>query len=126
MKPILAVITLTAALVGPAVAQPAAKAYPTVSYTVHRYTCDAGKKLSVSYLRYGTGGPNFVVLEYLGRGYGLAQAPSADGARYAALGGLNPGDDGLEWWSKGLSGTLSTLNAGATKTAVAINCRTNR
>ncbi|HEX2863178.1 MAG TPA: MliC family protein [Deinococcales bacterium] len=105
---------------------PAKSAYPTVSYTVHKYTCAGGITLTLSYLKYGPTGPNLAVLDYNGKQTGLAQAPSADGARYATLGGLQPGDYGLEWWSKGRAGTLSTLNRDGSKITVATGCLTPR
>lgn len=72
------------------------------------FTCDGGRKISVSYVNFGKDGPLFAVLNWKGQPYGLAQAISASGARYASLFGP-PGSGGLEWWEHQGQATLSTF-----------------
>lgn len=72
------------------------------------FTCDGGRKISVSYVNFGKDGPLFAILNWKGQPYGLAQALSASGARYASLFGP-PGSGGLEWWEHQGQATLSTF-----------------
>ena len=99
----------------------------TFTYRTSHYVCQGGQKLEVSYVQTGsrtvgqtigrparTGtpaatGPGFVLLSYRGQTYGLSQALSGSGARYASLYGPTPGDHGLEWWEHGGQGTLGKL-----------------
>jgi membrane-bound inhibitor of C-type lysozyme len=91
----------------------------TFTYRTAHYVCQGGQKLDVSYVQTGgqlarTGtsaatGPGFVLLSYRGQTYGLSQALSGSGARYASLYGPTPGDHGLEWWEHGGQGTLGNL-----------------
>ena len=95
----------------------------TFTYRTFHYVCQGGQKLEVSYVQTGsqtigrparTGtpaatGPGFVLLSYRGQTYGLSQALSGSGARYASLYGPTPGDHGLEWWEHGGQGTLGKL-----------------
>ncbi len=108
------------------VALAAAPGY-TFTYRTSHYVCRGGQKLDVSYVQTGgqavgqtsrplarTGtsaasGPGFVLLSYRGQTYGLSQALSGSGARYASLYGPTPGDHGLEWWEHAGQGTLSKL-----------------
>jgi membrane-bound inhibitor of C-type lysozyme len=87
----------------------ASSAAPSVRlHTVH-YVCQERQKLDVTYMQTGPGpsSPGFVLLKYQGQPYGLAQAISASGARYASLYGPTPAGHGLEWWEHGGEGTLS-------------------
>ena len=81
------------------------------------YRCQGGRTLNVAYIyaRMTPGGkptsaprtPQLVLLGYEGQQYGLAQAISASGARYASLYGPTSADAGLEWWEHQGEGTLS-------------------
>jgi hypothetical protein len=62
------------------------------------FVCDGGEAISATYIDYRGGSTSFVVLHWNGKDYGLAQALSASGARYAGLYGPAPGGEGLEWW----------------------------
>jgi len=62
------------------------------------FTCDDGQKLSATYLSADSGAVSLVILRWDGKAYGLAQAVSASGARYASLYGPTPEDRGMEWW----------------------------
>ena len=68
-----------------------------ISRTV-AFACDGGESISATYIDYQDGSTSFVVLHWRGKNYGLAQALSASGARYAGLYGPTPGGNGLEWW----------------------------
>lgn len=102
-----------------------AKAPALTSSPVHVYTCDGGKKISATYLSYESDGPGFVVLMWNRQEYGLAQAVSADGGRYASLYGPTMGGNGLEWWEAQGSATLSTFTSSDTsqKRTLLTNCR---
>lgn len=94
-----------AAFVGSA----AATAPTRISYRTFHYSCLGDKKISVSYVNYGQGGPLFAVLHWNGQQYGLAQAVSASGARYASLSGPGMSGNGLEWWEHQGQATLNTF-----------------
>ncbi len=91
------------------------------------YTCDAGNKISVAYLDSSKGGPSFAVLKWNGAQYGLAEAISGSGARYAGLNGPANARGGLEWWEHQGEATLSTfVNGDTTKTqALLTGCKAN-
>ncbi|MBB5366445.1 MliC family protein [Deinococcus humi] len=91
------------------------------------YICDLGKKISVTYVDYGTNGPMFAVLKWNGMDYGLAEAISASGARYAGLNGPAQARGGLEWWEHQGEATLSTFMDGDTSKTQALltGCKTN-
>lgn len=100
---------------------------PSTSRTFH-YTCDGGQKISATSATFGQGGPTFVVLNWRGREYGLAEAISASGARYASLSGPEGARGGLEWWEHQGEATLSTFvgtDTGQTR-ALLTGCRTGR
>lgn len=63
-----------------------------------RYVCEGGKTITATYLREGARGTSFVVLDWNGEEYGLAQAVAASGARYAGLYGPAGSGHGLQWW----------------------------
>ena len=109
------VVTPALAVGGAAQAQPVA-----ISYRTFHYTCDAGRKVDVSYVNYGKNGPRFAVLNYAGRTYGLAQAVSASGARYASLYGPDVSSGGLEWWEAKGEGTLSRFVGSDTRNTAAL------
>lgn len=96
-----------------------------VTYRVLHYTCDAGKKLSVSYVKFGDQ-PMFAVLDWNGARYGLAQAISASGARYASLNGPAGARGGLQWWEHQGQATLSTFTGNSTVTTKTLlsGCKT--
>lgn len=97
-----------------------------LSYRTFHFTCQQGPKVSVSYLNYGKSGPTFAVLKWNGNQYGLAQAISASGARYAALYG-GPNNAGLEWWEHHSEATLSTfLNGDPNTTKALLTCKSPR
>lgn len=91
-KNFMTALTIAAAVL---LSAPAHAAQP-VSYHTYHYTCQGGKKLTVQYVNFGK--TSFAVLNYAGGQYGLAQATSASGARYASLGAAGPFFNGLEWW----------------------------
>lgn len=99
-------------------------AAPTpLTYRTFHYACDAGKAVDIAYVKVGTE-PMFAVLTWNGARYGLAQAISASGARYAALYGPAGARGGLEWWEHQGQGTLSTFVDGSLKTrALLTGCR---
>ncbi|MCP2013184.1 membrane-bound inhibitor of C-type lysozyme [Deinococcus sp. HSC-46F16] len=100
---------------------------PGSSRTFH-YTCGGGQKISATYATFGPGGPTSVVLNWRGREYGLAEALSASGARYASRAGPEGARSGLEWWEHQGEATLSTFvgtNTGRTR-ALLTGCRTGR
>lgn len=122
-------LLLAAALTGSALAGGGGPAGPaTVSTRTFHYTCDGGRKISVSYVTYGEAGPLFAVLNWNGQLYGLAQAISASGARYASLSGPTTGGSGLEWWEHQGEATLSTFVGGSTRETrpLLTHCRTRR
>lgn len=82
---------------------------PTITYRTYHYSCDGGKKISAAYLNFGKDGPSFVVLTWNGQQYGLAEAVSASGARYASLYGPTVSGGGLEWWEHQGEATFSTF-----------------
>lgn len=94
--------------------------------TVAQYTCDGGARVEVRYARYGEGGPRFAVVSYSGGVFGLAEAHSASGERYAGLFGPLPGDFGLEWWEARGVATLSKFTSSDTRDTKVLlrNCRT--
>ncbi|MPY65976.1 lysozyme inhibitor [Deinococcus sp. SDU3-2] len=97
------------------------------SRTFH-YTCDGGQRISATYATFGQSGPTFVVLNWRGRQYGLAEALSASGARYASLAGPAGARGGLEWWEHQGESTLSTFvgtGTGRTQTLLT-GCLTGR
>lgn len=71
------------------------------------YVCRGGKAISATYLSHGEIG--FVVLRLNGRDHGLAEAPSASGARYTSMAGTTPEQPGLEWWEHKGEATLSAF-----------------
>ncbi|HYD64821.1 MliC family protein [Azospirillum sp.] len=71
------------------------------------YVCRGGKTISATYLSHREVG--FVVLRWNGRDHGLAEAPSASGARYASMAGTTPEQPGLEWWEHKGEATLSAF-----------------
>ncbi len=97
------------------------------SRTLH-YTCGGGQRISATYATFRRGGPTFVVLTWRGRQYGLAEALSASGARYASLAGPEGARGGLEWWEHQGEATLSTFvgtDTGQTR-ALLTGCRAGR
>lgn len=129
MKTFTTVSTLLAALVlTPALAVGGAAQPQTISYRTFHYTCDAGRKVDVSYVNYGKNGPRFAVLNYAGRTYGLAEALSASGARYASLYGPDVSSGGLEWWEAKGEGTLSRFVGSNTNNTAALltGCKLRR
>jgi membrane-bound inhibitor of C-type lysozyme len=90
-------------------------AAPSFQVRTVQYVCQGKQKLEVAYVQTVQTGqvgrslnsPSFVLLKYQGQQYGLAQAISASGARYASLYGPTPAGHGLEWWEHGGEGTLS-------------------
>ncbi|MBZ9751616.1 hypothetical protein GO986_02125 [Deinococcus sp. HMF7620] len=96
-----------------------------VTYRVYHYTCDAGKKISVSYVSYGQE-PMFAVLDWNGARYGLAQAISGSGARYAGLYGPVGARGGLQWWEHQGKADLSTFTGNSTVTTKTLltGCKT--
>lgn len=119
LRPALLLSALVAA--STALAAPAEQ----ITYRTVRYVCERNTPLEVKYVNFGTQGPDFVVLTYRGQQYGLAQALSGSGARYASLYGPTPGDGGLEWWTKGNGGTLSKFAPGSSSDTIPLlsNCR---
>ncbi|MBB5294880.1 hypothetical protein E5F05_16550 [Deinococcus metallilatus] len=105
MKNKVLLLATAAALLGSASA--AAPTY--ISYRTFHYTCDGGKKISASYVNFGKDGPLFAVLNWNGQQYGLAQAISASGARYASLYGPTTAGGGLEWWEHQGRANLNTF-----------------
>lgn len=94
----------------------AANAAPTsFSYRTFHYACAGGQKIDVSYVATRPGGPGFALLDWRGQQYGLAQAVSASGARYASLYGPGVGGSGLEWWEHQGEATLSTFTGPDTR-----------
>lgn len=117
---------LTLTVLAALIAAPASAAQP-ISYRTYHYTCDGGKKISVSYFNFGE--TIFAVLNYAGRQYGLAQAVSASGSRYASLFGpvtKSSLGSGLEWWEWHGKATLSTFKGSdtANTTELLTNCKT--
>lgn len=98
-----------------------------ISYRTFHYTCAGSRKVSVSYVNFGGQGTQFAVLIWNGRQYGLAQAVSASGARYAALVGP-AGSGGLEWWEHQGEATLSAFVGTDTRVTrpLLTGCRTGR
>ena len=96
-----------------------------VTYRTYHYTCDGNKKMSVSYVKYGTK-LTFAVVNWNAGQYGLAAATSASGARYASLAGSGAAFQGLEWWEHQGEGTLSAFtSADTSKTKILLSyCRT--
>ncbi|GGL06535.1 MliC family protein [Deinococcus radiotolerans] len=86
-----------------------------VNYRVFKYACAGGQNLSVYYVQFGTD-PMFAVLEWNGQKYGLAQAISASGARYASLNGPAGARGGLQWWEHQGTAELSTFVGNSTTT----------
>ncbi|TDE87124.1 MliC family protein [Deinococcus sp. S9] len=76
--------------------------------TSRTFICDGSQKIRVAYVRVDQAGPSFAILNWKGQPYGLAQALSASGARYAGLFGP-PGSGGLEWWEHQGQATLNTF-----------------
>lgn len=125
-----ALLTLTATLAGGSLITAnagGAGAPPVATERSFSYTCDAGKEISVTYVDYRKNGPMFAVLKWNGVQYGLAEAISASGARYAGLNGPAEARGGLEWWEHQGEATLSTFIGGdTTKTqALLTGCKTN-
>ncbi|WP_216318678.1 MliC family protein [Deinococcus aestuarii] len=136
MKTRILLLTAVAALAGSAVAGGGSRASgninpsaPTsVSSRTFHYTCDGGRKISVSYVNYGADGPLFAVLNWNGQQYGLAQAISASGARYASLYGPTVSGGGLEWWEHQGQADLSTFVGTDTSSTrpLLTNCKPGR
>ena len=82
---------------------------PTEQQRAVRYVCDGGKTITATYLREGNRGTSFVVLDWNGQEYGLAQAVSGSGARYAGLNGPTVADHGLQWWEAKGRATLGAF-----------------
>ncbi|MBZ9712823.1 MliC family protein [Deinococcus multiflagellatus] len=122
MKSLLALTALS--LLTPALA---ATPPVQVTYRVLHYTCDGGKNLSVSYVNFGDQ-PMFAVLDWNGARYGLAQALSASGARYASLNGPAGARGGLQWWEHQGQATLSTFTGNSTVNTKTLltGCKTPR
>lgn len=113
-------LTLTASLAAASLVSVNARgtgAPPIATERNFSYTCDAGKKVSVTYLAASKDGPTFAVLKWDGAQYGLAEAISASGARYAGPNGPANARGGLEWLKHQGEATLSTfVNGDTTKT----------
>ena len=73
------------------------------------FACDSGRAISVTYIDYDRGSTSFVALHWNGKDYGLAQALSASGARYAGQYGPTESDHGLQWWEAKGEATLGTF-----------------
>lgn len=131
--------TVTAVLLAAVVAAPAyaattstaaaSAAIQPITYRTQHYTCDAGKRVSVAYVQFGAS--QFAAVNYAGQQYGLAQAVSASGERYASLYGLttaNSVGNGLEWWVAKGKGTLSAFQGSDTTNTKALltNCALRR
>jgi membrane-bound inhibitor of C-type lysozyme len=82
-------------------------ASPCSAKSAHSYTCDAGTRLTASFI--GVSSPdNHVVLTFSSsKKQVLPQAQSADGGRYS--------DGKTEFWVKGKSAMLTRPNRPATK-----------
>lgn len=107
--------TLASAVLVTANAGGGAATPPTqTSSRTFSYTCALEKKINVTYLSYGKEGLTFAVLDWNGARYGLAEAISASGARYAGLNGPAQARGGLEWWEHQGKATLSTFMDGDT------------
>ncbi|EYB68807.1 hypothetical protein DEIPH_ctg017orf0175 [Deinococcus phoenicis] len=117
-------LTAAAALLGSV----GAAAPTSISYRTFHYTCDGGRKIDVSYVNYGKNGPLFAVLNWRGQQYGLSQAISASGARYASLYGPTTADGGLEWWEHQGQADLKTFVGTDTRDTRALltNCKPRR
>lgn len=125
-----ALLALTATLAGIFLVTASAGGAGVPSVATERsfsYTCDLGKKISVTYINRGGNGPTFAVLKWNGAQYGLAEAISGSGARYAGLNGPADARGGLEWWEHQGEARLSTIvNGDTTKTqALLTGCKTN-
>ncbi|WP_291429591.1 MliC family protein [Deinococcus sp.] len=106
----------------------AADASPVqVKYRVFRYTCDAGKKINVYYVQFGQD-PMFAMLDWNGQRFGLAEAISASGSRYAGLSGPASARGGLEWWEHHGEATLSAFTGNSTTNTKTLltGCKTAR
>ncbi|CBL46176.1 Hypothetical protein HDN1F_25930 [gamma proteobacterium HdN1] len=77
-----------------------ASAADAQSFT-HTYRCESGETIAANYPT-----TDSATIQYKGHSHPMNIAISASGARYVG--------DGLEWWTKGSDGTLSTLNADST------------
>lgn len=125
-----ALLTVTATLASAALVTASAGgagAPPLATERTFAYTCDAGQKISVAYVDYGRTGPTFAVLNWNGAQYGLAEAISGSGARYAGLNGPAQARGGLEWWEHQGEATLSTFVNGDTTRPQALltGCKTS-
>lgn len=98
-----------------------------VNYRVYQYACTGGQKVSVYYVQFGDQ-PMFAVLDWKGQKYGLAQAISASGARYASLNGPAGARGGLQWWEHQGTAELSTFTGNSTTTTKSLltGCKTLR
>ncbi|WP_189054033.1 MliC family protein [Deinococcus daejeonensis] len=96
-----------------------------VNYRVYQYACTGGQKVSVYYVQFGDQ-PMFAVLDWKGQKYGLAQAISASGARYASLNGPAGARGGLQWWEHQGTAELSTFTGNSTTTTKTLltGCKT--
>ncbi|UBV43478.1 MliC family protein [Deinococcus taeanensis] len=107
-------LLLTTVLALPAAAV-AATPPVQVTYHVFHYACSGGRNVDVSYVTFGDQ-PMFAVLDWKGQRFGLAQAISASGARYASLNGPAGARGGLQWWEHQGSAELSTFTGNSTTT----------
>ncbi|GAA5513369.1 hypothetical protein Dcar01_02102 [Deinococcus carri] len=128
MQTRLLLLTAGAALLGSAAAANVSTTPTSISYRTFHYTCDGGKKISVSYVNFGKNGPLFAVLNWNGQQYGLSQAVSASGARYASLYGPTVSGGGLEWWEHQGQANLNTFVGSDTRNTRALltGCKTRR
>ena len=93
----------------------------------YSYACEDGHFVQVTYITTGAeneGHPVFAVLRHGDDVYGLSEAVSASGARYIGHSGLNTAS-GLEWWTKGDHGTLSTFEGDDARNTIPLlkDCR---
>lgn len=93
------------------------------------YVCDDASSIVAHYLNarpVGSErhGPAFVIVEYNGRRYGLADAISTSGARYVGF-NAGPPRRGLQWWTKGDTARLAALSQDEPRSAQPLaECRT--
>lgn len=80
---------------------------PELSARTVPYTCADGQRITATYVSADSGAASVVILRWNGQSYGLAQAVSGSGARYAGLYGPTVSDHGLEWWEAKGEATLS-------------------
>ncbi|MBZ9752826.1 MliC family protein [Deinococcus sp. HMF7604] len=92
--------------------------------TVH-YTCSGGTKLDVIYIRFATR-PLFAVVNWQGKQYGLAEALSASGSRYAGLYGPAQAPNGLEWWEHQGQAELNAFTSSGKTKSLLTACKAPR